>query len=253
MVADRHEGLHVRCDGLPHFGIGFLGREAVGERLDHVELHRPADFATSRHVRRTFRLDANHFYVWCDQLEGACHARDEAAAADRHEHGLHIGQVFEDLDGHGRLSCHDVPVLEWVYVTEALFSADLDGARVGVVPKRAMKNGFGAIFADRGDLAAIGRLRHDDPAGNALVSRDESHRLAVISRGRGDDPFSALVPGETQYFVEHAARLEAAGLLKILGFHENFEPGARAQSAGRQKRRSMHEPIDARARLVDVL
>ena len=116
-----------------------------------------------------------------------------------------------------------------------------------------MKNGFGAVFPDCGDLAAVGRLGHDDPAGNALVSRDESHGLAVIPRGRGDDPFGALVRGETQDLVERAAGLEATGLLEVFSFHEHLEPGARAESAGREKWRSVHEPIDARARLVDVL
>ena len=63
------------------------------------------------HAGGTGSLHAVDLYLGAQALDGERHAGDQAAAADRHDDRVHIGQLVEDLKADGPLPCDDKLVI----------------------------------------------------------------------------------------------------------------------------------------------
>jgi hypothetical protein len=61
------------------------------------ELDQPSTLQAGSGVGCELGFDPDHSHFRTGQLDGGRDPTDEPAAADGHEHGLHVGQVFEDL------------------------------------------------------------------------------------------------------------------------------------------------------------
>ncbi len=114
VVADRD---HV-VDVLEYLGDGLLARvadrDAVGYRGDAV----CGDVLTGLEAlvdgARAFGLAPTTFTARVDLLDAGRDAADQPAAADRHQHGVHCGQLAEYFERHGALTGHDLVVVEGV-------------------------------------------------------------------------------------------------------------------------------------------
>ncbi len=158
-------------------------------------------------------------------------ARDEAAAADRHQDQPDLRAVGRDLQADGALAGDDRPVVErrdrHVPVPGRQFRGGGHARRQG----RLDPHQLGAVVLDRVrlDLRRRPRDHHDCP--HAEQGGGVGHRVTVVAAGMGDDsvPAGGLLAGRDRGV--RAAQLERPRGLQRLGLDQKrrLEPGHRDQ------------------------
>ena len=139
-----------------------------------VERQQAALAHAARHPGRARRLDADHLDRRVARLERHRHARDQPAAADRHDRQLHLRPVLVDLEADRSLPDDQLLVVERMDVGVAALGDELLRLLVGLVPDRAVQHDLGAVGARRLDLRRRGVLRHADDRLDAVALRAAS-------------------------------------------------------------------------------
>ena len=103
----------------------------------------------------------------------------------------------------------------------------------------ASRSTDGAVTPCRRDLRGARARVHDDEAVDSLRGRSPGERLGVVSGGDPDHAACLLLRAQRGELVQHAARLERAGLLEELG----LQPDLVTQRVRGERRR----PVDTAA------
>ena len=90
--------------------------------------------------------------VRLQRLDDRADACEQAAAADRDDHGVEVGRLLDDLEAHRALSRHHVRVVERMDEREAFARGERLGVRARLGEVRAVQDDA------RAELAAIGHL-----------------------------------------------------------------------------------------------
>ena len=170
------------------------------------------------HAGGTCGLHAVHLALGAQALDGERHARDQAAAAHGHDHGIHILELVEDLQADGALACDHGIIVVGVNKGHAGLLLQLYSFIMGIVvgaldQANLCAQALGAFYLHDGCA-----IRHADYAFNAHAGGGQGHALRMVACAAGHNAVLALFFGELADLVVSAAHLEAAGHLQVLGF-----------------------------------
>ena len=180
------------------------------------------------HAGRARGLHAVDLYLGTQALDGERHAGDQAAAADRHDDRVHIGQLVEDFETNRSLPCDDQLVIIRMNEGHAGLLLQLHGAVMRVVVGALDQLDLGTEALCALYLHNRGTVRHTDNAFDAHAGRGQRHALRMVARRAGNDALCTLLRGQLADFVVRAADLEAACNLQIFGFQVQIGAGAQA-------------------------
>lgn len=85
------------------------------------------------HTRGSRRLDSIDLDTRPQRLQRKSHTCDETAAADRHDHGLDIGHVLENLQADCALAGYNQRIVKRMHERVAVLLLQLKGFLVGIV------------------------------------------------------------------------------------------------------------------------
>ena len=196
---------------------GLLYGDAVGNGGDAGQGLHLAVVHGVEHTGGPRRLYAIDLDVGGDGLDGAGHAGDQSAAADGHDHRVHVAHFVHDFQTDGALAGDDVLVVKGVDEGVALLLFQLQGLVVGVVIHAGDEADLRAVALGGLHLGDGGGVRQADQGGNAALAGSQRHALGVVAGGAGDDALSLFLIGEHGDFVAGAAKLKGTGLLQALG------------------------------------
>src|SRR5205807_2428877 len=116
-------------------------------------------------------------------------AASGAAPAPSHgdEHGLHIGQLFEQLQPERALAGDDPRIVERMDEELAALGAERPRQLVGLVEVASIQDHLGAVPARRGYFDERRVLGHDDRGGNVEPLGVEGDGKTVVAGAGGDD------------------------------------------------------------------
>ena len=175
------------------------------------------------------------------RLDGHRHARGQPPAPHRQDHGVHPGQVLDDLQAQGALAGDHLGVVKGVDEGIPLGHQGL-GPHQGLAQVPAMEDHFGAVALGGQLLGNRGPLGHDDGGRQAQLGRGKGHALAVVARRGGHhlDPFAPLL--EQGQAVDGPPQLERPGGLEVLQLQEDLPAAGPAQGMGVDQRRAQDYP-----------
>ena len=209
--------VHILADHLKGRFAGRLDCNAVCKGHGAVQCLVLVVVEGMLHAGGTGSLHAVDLYLGAQALDGKRYAGDQAAAADRHDDRVHIGQLVEDLKANGPLPCNNKLVIVGVDEGHAGLLLQLHSAVVGIVVGALDQldlcaEALGALY-----LHNRGAVRHTDHAFNTHAGGGQRHALCVVAGRAGDDALGTLLPAELADLVVSAAHLEAARDLQVLG------------------------------------
>ena len=173
---------------------------------------------TAVHAGCALGLHAVDLHLRAQALDGKGHARDQAAAAHRHDDRIQIGQLVQNFQADGALACDDQLIVVGVDEGHAGFFLQLNGLVVGVVVGAGHETDLRAQILGVFHLHDGRTVRHADDALDAAPGGCQRHALRVVARRAGNDALGALLRGKLADLIVSAAHLEAAGGLQVLGF-----------------------------------
>jgi hypothetical protein len=157
---------------------------------------------------------------WFTELDCGRHSADHAAAANRRQHGLDGGEVFEYFKSHGPLTGDDLFVVirrnddvsvlrgEFFRFELAFETSRTDSYDLGTQGGRGLKFDGGSIS------------RHHDDGLCVKGPRGVGDALCVVATGIRNHSAAAFFVGECRDFVVGAAQLEGANRLQIFELQE---------------------------------
>ncbi len=183
-------------------------------------------FERRSHRRRSARLHAEYFHIGAQGLDGECHARNQAAAADRHDYRLHIRHLLKDLKADSSLAGYNLGVVEGVHESIAVLFLQLHSLGVGVVIYARHQTNLGAVALGSLYFRYRGTGREAYQRLDTVVRRTESHALRMIACRAGYYTAALLLVGELRYLIVSAAELKRPRQLQVFCLQINIEPRA---------------------------
>ena len=218
-----------------------LDGDALGDRV--------AELRAAREWCARGRLDADDFHLWSQRPQREPDARREAAAADRNDDRLHLGQLLDELEADRPLAGDHVEVLERMHERRAGLLHVGDCRRDRVLERRSGQLGARAVVARRLDLRHRRLRGHEDRGLDPGLARGPRDRLAVVAGTGRDDARLALGLAQRSDLVDGAANLERARALERLGLQVHGAARHAAEGLRGVERRHAHAlPREACAR-----
>ena len=156
-------------------------------------------------------------------------AGQQAAAANTHDDGIHIGHLLQNLQANRALARDNVFVIEGVHEDRAGLLGVALRLRQGLVHGHAVQLNLGTVIAGCGNLRQRRAQRHVDAGLNAQAVSRQGHTLRVVTRARGHHAALLLLLGELCHAHIRAAHLERTGALQVLTLEEHLGTQALAQ------------------------
>ena len=205
------------------------------------------------HARIHRGLHADDLDGWIVCLGNGCHARDQAAAANRHNQHVEIRHIFEHFQCRCPLAGHDQRVVERVNPGQALALADEFSMLLGLVERCAFKQDAGSEGARMLDLVERGRDGHGNGHRNPESAAMKGHALRMIAGRGGDHADFFLVLSQPGQLVQSAALLEGGGELEVLKLHPDFSAGDRRECARAAHGRALNLPFKNPGSILHIL
>ena len=252
-VGHRHD---VRGEGLddgPGELAGGGGLLAVGDRPADVDAHALAGGQRAGHVVTGFGLDADHAGPGrqCGAHGGG--ARDEPAAAHRHQQDIERVDVCEQLERDRALARHHLWVVERVHEHHAALGGELVDKLLAVLAVALVLHHLGAVALGGSALERRGVVGHQDHGAGAAQPSGQRHRLRVVARGHGAHAPLELIRRQRGDGVVGAAELERAHALEGLALEEYLRAQTPVQRGGGEHRSPVGDPRQALRRPLDVV
>jgi hypothetical protein len=182
-------------------------------------------------------------------------ARDQPAAANRHEYRMEIARMLaQDFHADRALPRDDVGVVVRMHEGQPAPARQRARVRVGFVVGVSAQHHRSAARLDGADLDLRRGDRHDDRGPAAQPLGGQRHALGMIAGGGGDH--AALQGGcrQSRHLVIRAAHLEGKHRLQVLALQQHATAGARRQPGRELERRLDGDVVHARREdLLEVI
>ena len=142
--------------------------------------------------RRELRLDADHPGAGPEPFTAVAIPADQAAAADRNDHHVHVGNVLEQLEADRSLARDRQRVVERMHERSAGLLDQLREPVEGLGRAGRLEVDLGAVAARGLDLRLARALPHDDQRVEPLRGRTPGERLRVVAGRDADHAARAL-------------------------------------------------------------
>lgn len=176
-------GNHLKGQVAGHFYLDAVGN-GFGVALGDLLV-----FKGDRHARGAFGLHAVNFAVGVDGLDGKGDARDQAAAADGHNHSIHVFQLLHDFQADSALASHDIHVVEGMGKGVAFFLLELSGPSGGVIVNALYQDNLSAVASGCLHFSHRGGSRHADDGFGAASLCGQCDALGVVAGGAAITPW----------------------------------------------------------------
>jgi len=208
-------------------------RYTVGKDADLRQHHALAGLDRIVHGCRIIRLHTDDLRVGRIVLQIHRHAGDQAAAADGHEHRIHI--VFhlpQQLFGDRSLSGNDLRIVVGMHEMHAGFLAQPGGMGRGIGIGVAEQHDCSTQSFHSTDLDVRRGGGHHDGRLATAMRGTHRHTLRMIAGRGADDTTGALRIAHLCDLVIRTAQFEREYRLHVLAFEQNFivQPGGQARS-----------------------
>ena len=166
-------------------------------------------------------------------LDKRGNARRQAAAANRHKHGVDgLGVLAHDFHADGALPRDDFGVVKRRDVGQTAFGNQLHGVVVSIVVRHARQHHIAAACFHRTHLNFRRGFGHHNGCRAAQSLRGKGNALRVVACAGGNHAFAQYVFRQLCHFVVRAAQLEGKHGLQIFAFEQDFVAQAVRQIAG---------------------
>lgn len=171
------------------------------------------------------RLAAEEVNVGTDGFGAEAAAAEKAAAADRSEEGVDVGDLFQKLFGGGGLAGDDAIVIVGMDEDGAGFGLNARGSFLARGDGRLGEGDATAVAFDGTALYLGGVPGHDDVCGNAAPRSGAGDGRAMIAAGGRDNPVNGFGVCERENRIGGAANFERAGFLEVVALEEELGAG----------------------------
>jgi hypothetical protein len=168
------------------------------------------------HRRIVSRLGAEDADRGLERLRRGGDARDEAAAADRHDDEIELRHLGQHLESHGALAGDDERVLVGMHEHQVVARGEAARVLARFEQILAFQYHGGAVHLGILDLGVRRAPRHHDGRGNREARRVVGHGLRMVAGAHRDDAAVAFGLGERKQLVQRAALLERGSELQVL-------------------------------------
>ena len=168
-------------------------------------------------------------------------AAEEAAAADRSEHGVRRRVVCQQLECRRALTGDDIKVVIRMYQGGAGTPDDFGGGGLPRLSGRLAEGNLSPVSGDSPLLYLRRRGGHDDIGLHSPRHGRMSQRSSMIARRMGDDTATTLVITQSEDGIGGSPELECPYLLKILTFEQEMSPGDSIQLPRGQDRSTVNK------------
>ena len=227
--------------------------EAVGERRRRRNLDNLSRCHCRCHGWASIGLDADDLNLRVDGLDRERDTCDKAAASHRHDDGVDVLSVLENLEADRAGARNDVEVVKAVDVLHAVPLDIGPGGHRGVRDGVALENDVGFERAALRDLGQGRDGGHEHGDGNTELAAVVRESERVVTGGGGDDALLLLLRFEREEGVARATFLEGTGGLFPLVLEVDFHARERAERSAVRAPGSHHARADAEVRGGDVL
>ncbi len=219
--------IDVRRAGRMDLGADVARAQRIRRDALDADIDRPAGLQRRMERARTLGLDADHLHL---AAEPDRHARDEPAAAGRHQHRIEPARLLLPFECDRALALDRRPSVEGMDAIGAARGLIGFAKRQRIIVARAFDDDLGSELADLRDLRGRRDLRHEDAGFQPeRPGREGDRRAMVAARRRRHAGRRDLDRGQR---VEGAARLEGSRMLEELELQR--QRPARAEGAGGQ-------------------
>ena len=175
------------------------------------------------HRRRVGRIDADDANLRMHVFEIGGDTGDEAAAADRNEHGIDVAaRLPRDLHADRALSGDDVRVIERMDEDHLPLAGDDQRAFVGTVVVITVQYDLATQISNGLNLDARSRHRHHDHRRDLPPTGRQGDPLRVIACRGADHSARSRVVRKTCDLVVGPTQLEGEGRLQIFTLEQNL-------------------------------
>ena len=192
-----------------------LHRDAVREGVRRRERQLVLRLDGALHARRLRRLHAVDLAVRLQVLDGIGHARNQPAAADRHQHRVHVRHLLQDFQAHRALACDHVRVVEGMHKGHPLLLAQVLGVRACVVIRPRHQMDLRAVTLRRLNLRNRRDIRHADDRSRPALLRTQRHTLRVVARAARNHATAQFLRRQLRNLVIRPAHLERTRHLQV--------------------------------------
>ncbi|HEY7794295.1 MAG TPA: hypothetical protein VIA10_09840 [Gaiellaceae bacterium] len=227
-------------------------REPLGVRL-HLTREQLARLPGAEGCGRRLRLDADDLDVGSNPLGDDARSGRAAAAPDRDQDHVHLGQLLEQLERLGADAGDQVRLVPGVDVAVPVLARERLAVLTRLVEVPAVDDQLGAERRHRVQLHRVRVLRDADAGGDAEQPRRVGDGLPVVPRRRRDQAPPALVLRELRHEVHAAAHLERPDGLVVLVLHPHVRVQQPVEPGVREERRRTQVRPDPLGRVADVV
>ena len=221
----RYHIVHIPAHKVEGQVAGGLHLNAVGDGMDGRQREDAVGVDGFHHAGSTRRLHADDLAPGHQMFDGIGRARNESAAADRHQKDVAIGQLPAQLQTDGALAGHDAVIIERMDEGELVLITEPNGLRIGIVIYAGHQHHMGAVAAGGLDLAQGRSFGNADGGGNAHIAGGKGHTLSVVSGGAGNDAPRLFLIRKRRNLIISTTELECAGLLQAICLQIKFAVG----------------------------
>ena len=175
-------------------------------------------------------MHADHLHVGAHRFDVVGHARDQAAAANSHKHGIERALVLtQHFHGNRALTGNDIRVIKGVHKGQALLLLQSQRVVVGVGIAVAKQHHIAPKTLDRVDLDLRRGGRHDDHGAGAQFAGAECHALRVVAGRGANHALLELLGRQVRHLVVSPAQFEAVHGLLVFALQKHLVAQAARQ------------------------